>query len=115
MPPASRALSSIASAAMPPCLRKACASLPPARKLPAEDTAELQEERPKSAGRLRIAVPLLPHIANFDDLDPLRLEPDVTLLLVPRGRPLPADADLVLLLGSKSVRADLAVFRKEGL
>jgi len=87
---------------------------PPARKLPAEDTAELKEERPKSAGRLRIAVPLLPHIANFDDLDPLRLEPEVNLLLVPRGRPLPADADLVLLLGSKSVRSDLAVFRNEG-
>ncbi|MBX5471191.1 MAG: cobyric acid synthase, partial [Acetobacteraceae bacterium] len=87
---------------------------PPARKLPAEDTAELKEERPKSAGRLRIAVPLLPHIANFDDLDPLRLEPEVNLLLVPRGKPLPADADLVLLLGSKSVRSDLAVFRNEG-
>ena len=37
-----------------------------------------------------IAVPALPRIANFDDLDPLRLEPDVALVLVEPGEPLPA-------------------------
>jgi adenosylcobyric acid synthase len=62
---------------------------------------------------LRIAVPRLPRIANFDDLDPLRAEPGVALELVPPGRPLPL-ADLVLLPGSKATLADLAALRAEG-
>jgi len=62
---------------------------------------------------LRIAVPRLPRIANFDDLDPLRAEPGVTLDLVPPGRPLPL-GDLVLLPGSKATLADLASLRAEG-
>jgi adenosylcobyric acid synthase len=66
-----------------------------------------------SAGTIRIAVPLLPRIANFDDLDPLRLEPDVAVDMVSPGRPLP-DADLILLPGSKSTIADLAFLREQG-
>ncbi|HKW53929.1 MAG TPA: cobyric acid synthase [Stellaceae bacterium] len=62
---------------------------------------------------LRIAVPRLPRIANFDDLDPLRAEPGVMLDLVPPGRPLPL-SDLVLLPGSKATLADLAALRDEG-
>jgi adenosylcobyric acid synthase len=58
-------------------------------------------------------VPLLPHIANFDDLDPLKNEPDVRLVFVRRGEPLPV-ADLVLLPGSKATIADLAAFRENG-
>jgi adenosylcobyric acid synthase len=53
-------------------------------------------------------VPRLPRIANFDDLDPLAGEPDLVIDMVEPGRPLPADADLVLLPGSKATRADLA-------
>jgi adenosylcobyric acid synthase len=64
--------------------------------------------------RLRIAVPLLPRIANFDDLDPLRAEPSVELILVRPGTPLPRDAALVILPGSKATLADLAVLRREG-
>ena len=64
--------------------------------------------------RLRIAVPLLPRIANFDDLDPLRAEPQVELLLVRPGQPLPRDAALVILPGSKATLADLAFLRREG-
>jgi adenosylcobyric acid synthase len=63
---------------------------------------------------LRIAVPLLPFISNFDDLDPLRLEPGVSVEMVPRGRPLPAFAHVVLLPGSKATIADLEAFRAEG-
>ena len=63
---------------------------------------------------LRIAVPLLPFISNFDDLDPLRLEPGVRVEMIPRGQPLPAAADAVLLPGSKATIAGLEAFRAEG-
>ncbi len=64
--------------------------------------------------RLFIAVPGLPRIANFDDLDPLRMEPGVSLLIVGAGEAIPAEADLVLLPGSKSTVADLAFIRAQG-
>jgi len=64
--------------------------------------------------RIKIAVPLLPRIANFDDLDPLRAEPLVELILVRPGTPLPRDAALVILPGSKATLADLAFLRREG-
>jgi adenosylcobyric acid synthase len=56
----------------------------------------------------------LPHIANFDDFDPLRAEPDVEVVFVPPGSALPGDADLVILPGSKATLADLAALRREG-
>jgi adenosylcobyric acid synthase len=62
---------------------------------------------------LRIVVPRLPRIANFDDLDPLAAEPGVAVELVTLGRPLPR-ADLILLPGSKATLADLAALRGEG-
>src|SRR5579864_2762728 len=75
---------------------------PDARLLPAEDALALDADRPAKAGaRGRIAVPILPHIANFDDLDPLDAEPAVELLRVWPGTALPGDADLILLPGSK--------------
>jgi adenosylcobyric acid synthase len=86
-----------------------------ARLLPAEDALALDGERPaKTNGRLRIAVPILPHIANFDDLDPLDAEPAVDLVRVRPGTALPGDADLVLLPGSKATIADLAALRSAG-
>lgn len=91
--------------------------LAPAADLPAEDGADLdgKVERRTSAGRpIRVVVPLLPRIANFDDLDPLRLEPDVGIAMIRPGRPLPLDADLIVLPGSKSTIADLASLRAEG-
>jgi adenosylcobyric acid synthase len=84
-----------------------------ARRLPAEDAVALSSYETDGAAALRIAVPLLPRIANFDDLDPLRLEPDVAVNIVPPGRPLP-EADLILLPGSKSTIADLAFLREQG-
>jgi adenosylcobyric acid synthase len=59
-------------------------------------------------------VPRLPHIANFDDFDALRAEPGVALSFVSPGTPLPGDADLVILPGSKATLADLAALRREG-
>ena len=53
-------------------------------------------------------------MANFDDLDPLAAEPDVSVEIVPRGQALPGDADLVLLPGSKTTLGDLSVVREEG-
>ena len=85
---------------------------PAVARLPAEDAADLAPL--STGGRVRIAVPLLPGIANFDDLDPLRAEPDVDLLLIPRGAPIPGDCALVLLPGSKTTIADLAALRAEG-
>jgi adenosylcobyric acid synthase len=90
----------------------------PAGKLPAEDGQALNGKQVNGAvytdRGIKIAVPLLPRIANFDDLDPLRAEPDVSLEMVPAGRSLPGDADLVILPGSKSTIADLAALRAEG-
>ncbi len=83
-----------------------------AARLPAEDTVGLASG-PARQGGVRIAVPLLPRIANFDDLDPLRQEPGVELVLVAAGEPIPV-CDLVLLPGSKSTIADLAFLRQQG-
>lgn len=83
--------------------------------LPAEDALALDASRPaKPRARLRIAVPMLPHIANFDDLDPLDSEPAVDLVHVRPGTALPGDADLILLPGSKATIADLAALRGAG-
>ena len=82
-------------------------------RLPAEDAADLAAGATNPGAAIRIAVPLLPMIANFDDLDPLAQEPGVDLVLVRPGTPLPV-CDLVLLPGSKSTIADLAAFRAAG-
>jgi len=85
-----------------------------ARRLPAEDAYDLTAiGRPRGNGNIRIVVPLLPHIANFDDLDPLASDASVDLIMVEPGRPLPS-CDLVVLPGSKATIADLATMRAEG-
>jgi adenosylcobyric acid synthase len=88
---------------------------PDARLLPAEDALALEQAHPaKAHARLRIAVPILPHIANFDDLDPLEAEPGVDIVRVRPGAALPGDADLILLPGSKATIADLNALRAAG-
>ncbi len=82
-----------------------------AQTLPAEDALDI---RSSGSGRYHIAVPQLSRMANFDDLDPLAQEPDVRVTMVPAGRPLPGDADLVLIPGTKSTIKDLAFFRDQG-
>ena len=82
-----------------------------ANKLPAEDILGL--DRGSGTGTYRVVVPRLPRISNFDDLDPLRLEPGVGVEIVDPGRPLPF-GDLIILPGSKATRSDLAALRAEG-
>jgi adenosylcobyric acid synthase len=88
--------------------------LPGAARLPSEDAVILERPAPPEQGRTRIACPILPHISNFDDLDPLKLEPGVELVMVPPGQPIPADAAMILLPGSKATISDLAAMRAQG-
>lgn len=81
-------------------------------KLPAEDVLDLASV--PGRGDFKVVVPRLNRIANFDDLDPLSSEPGVTVDIVNAGRPLPGDADLVLIPGSKATIADLDHFRAQG-
>ncbi|WP_332685987.1 cobyric acid synthase [Bosea sp. (in: a-proteobacteria)] len=87
---------------------------PQAARLPAEDGLDLQRDAGKTGGALKVVVPMLPGIANFDDLDPLKQEPEVDLVFVGPGQPLPGDAGLVILPGSKTTLRDLAHLRAEG-
>ncbi|KQQ78401.1 cobalamin biosynthesis protein CobQ [Rhizobium sp. Leaf321] len=83
--------------------------------LPAEDALGLTQSFARKPGaKVRIAVPILPHISNFDDLDPLEAEPEVELIRVRRGEAIPGDCDLVLLVGSKATISDLAALREAG-
>ncbi|MGQ9371978.1 cobyric acid synthase [Azospirillum sp. ST 5-10] len=84
-----------------------------AARLPAEDAVALDTWAARAGGSLRVTVPMLSRIANFDDFDPLALEPEVSLTMVPPGRPLP-EADLVILPGTKATIADLAFLRAQG-
>jgi adenosylcobyric acid synthase len=85
-----------------------------ARALPAEDAVAVETRRAAGTGQVKIVAPLFPRIANFDDFDPLSAEACVDFAFIPPGRPLPGDADLELLPGSKASLADLAFLRAEG-
>ncbi|WP_267392896.1 MULTISPECIES: cobyric acid synthase [unclassified Sphingomonas] len=85
-----------------------------AARLPSEDAVVLQRSVTRGEGRAVIACPITAHIANFDDLDPLRLEPSVELVMVRPGEPIPAETALIVIAGSKATIADLAFFRKQG-
>jgi len=87
---------------------------PDAALLPAEDSMALAAGGRHGSGKIKIAVPMLPGIANFDDLDPLMMEPEVVVHWVRAGEVLPLDADLVILAGSKTTIADLAALRAQG-
>ena len=83
-------------------------------RLPAEDSVVLERTVRDEGKTLRIAVPMLSRIANFDDLDPLKAEPEVEVVMVPPGARLPQDAGLVILPGTKSTIADLLFLRENG-
>ncbi|MBB5686503.1 cobyric acid synthase [Sphingobium boeckii] len=83
-------------------------------RLPSEDAVVLERHAARGPGAKLIACPILPRISNFDDLDPLKLEPGVELLMVPPGQPIPAEAALIVLAGSKATMADLAALQAEG-
>ncbi len=94
-----------------------------ARLLPQEDAMSLAGPAGDSGGNsdedgagasIRVAVPRLSRIANFDDLDPLSAESGVAVEIIEPGTPIPGDADLVIIPGSKSTLADLSLIRAEG-
>ena len=92
-----------------------------ARLLPKEDAQSLDGDPGTGAGPgeaggapIKVAVPRLSRIANFDDLDPLMAEPDVDVEVVEAGHPLPVDVDVVVLPGTKATLADLAYVRQQG-
>ena len=82
--------------------------------LPSEDSVILERLAGGEKRALKVAVPMLGRISNFDDLDPLRAEPQVEVVFVPPGQPLPEDAGLVVIPGSKSTIGDLIMFRDTG-
>ena len=86
-----------------------------AARLPAEDAVVLEKAQGAGTQRpIRIVVPMLSRIANFDDFDPLKHEPGVRFEFIPPGRALPGDADLVILPGTKATLHDLAFLRAQG-
>lgn len=88
-----------------------------AAKLPKEDSASLgtwlEAGRGHGAQPIRIAVPRLARIANFDDLDPLMAEDDVQVLMIEPGVAIPGDVDVIIVPGSKSVISDLRQVKAE--
>lgn len=92
-----------------------------AAKLPKEDSASLgvslgtwlETGRGSGTHPIRVAVPRLARIANFDDLDPLMAEDDVDVLMIEAGQAIPGDVDVIVLPGSKSVISDLRHVKAE--
>lgn len=85
-----------------------------AGNLPAEDVLGLASRASKPDAKIRVVVLAYPRVSNFDDFDPLRMEPGVDLAFVRAGEPIPGDADLVILPGSKATIADLGALRAAG-
>ncbi len=87
--------------------------------LDAEDSLDLDGERgpslpPLGEDVLRVAVVRLPRLSNVTDIDALAAEPGVLVRLATRPEEL-ADADLVVLPGTRSTVADLGWLRDRGL
>jgi adenosylcobyric acid synthase len=85
-----------------------------AARLPSEDSVALERLAVGEKRAMKVAVPMLSRIANFDDLDPLKAEPQVEVVFVPPGQRLPEDAALVIIPGSKSTIGDLLHLRENG-
>lgn len=84
------------------------------RRLPAEDSVALERLVSEGKSGVKIVIPVLGKIANFDDFDPLGAEPGVDLVFLRKGDSFPADADMIILPGSKSTIADLLELRDNG-
>jgi adenosylcobyric acid synthase len=83
-------------------------------RLPSEDAVVLERPVPCADAPIIIACPVLPRISNFDDLDPLKLEPAVDLRMIGPGQAIPGDAALVILPGSKATIADMRAMVEQG-
>ncbi len=88
--------------------------LPCVKRLPAEDAVILEKPIAPNEKTIHIAVPMLSRIANFDDLDPLRAEPNVSVDFCRPGKPLPSSADLIIIPGTKSTLSDLQFLKEQG-
>ncbi len=84
---------------------------PQAWRLPAEDALDIAH---RSGAGVKIACLQLSRIANFDDLDPLKSEPGLEVVMIRAGEAIPGDCALVIIPGSKSTRGDLAYLRQQG-
>ncbi len=83
--------------------------------LDSEDALDLDGRRaPGAAASLRVAVLRLPRISNFTDVDALGAEPDIDVVFASRPRDV-ADADLLVIPGTRATIADLAWLRARGL
>jgi adenosylcobyric acid synthase len=78
--------------------------------LDAEDALP-QEQTQANSQKFTVVVPVIPRISNHTDFDPLRVHPDIDFQYVRMGEEIPA-ADLIILPGTKSVRADLAFLQE---
>ncbi|MEG6508925.1 cobyric acid synthase [Methyloligella sp. 2.7D] len=86
-----------------------------AQRLPEEDAMGVRSRaKPLAEGKTRIAVLAYPRLSNFDDFDPLAHEPDIDLVFLNPGTPIPGDTALVILPGSKATIADLQALRETG-
>ncbi|MCE1182711.1 MAG: cobyric acid synthase [Rhodocyclales bacterium] len=81
--------------------------------LDAEDAVATFTVDGKKAAKLKVIAPVYPRTSNHNDLDPLRLHPEVDFHWIGPGEALPP-ADLIVLPGSKAVRADLDWLRAQG-
>ncbi|MDR9829780.1 cobyric acid synthase [Vibrio sp. FNV 38] len=80
--------------------------------LEAED-ALVEQPESDNTNRIKVLVPVLPRISNHTDFDPLRLHPDIDFQYIGKGGSLEG-ADLIILPGTKSVRADLSFLKQQG-
>lgn len=81
--------------------------------LEAEDAIPIGDPQQNDTRDFRVIVPVLPRISNHTDFDPLRLHPRIRLEFIGPGSTIPP-ADLIILPGSKNVRADLEWLRRQG-
>jgi adenosylcobyric acid synthase len=81
--------------------------------LDAEDAIANATVEGKKRPKLKIVAPAYPRVSNHNDLDPLRLHPEVDFRWIGPGEA-PPPADLIVLPGSKAVRADLEWLREQG-
>ncbi|MDF2955823.1 cobyric acid synthase [Candidatus Alkanophaga liquidiphilum] len=84
-------------------------------KIHEEDSVALEDRRGGNDGEIKIDVIMLPHVSNFTDFDALEKEPDVSLRYVSIDESLRADADAIILPGTKNTIYDLLSLRQNGL
>ncbi len=77
---------------------------------PPEDSFDIIFKKKKT--KIKIACLQLSRISNFDDLNPLSQEPEVSVSMIKAGCRIPNDVDLIIIPGSKSTIDDLKFLKK---